>query len=154
MIIGSLGEKYIGYLYKKEIGKAFVNQNCTKINTGNLTNNIFILSFLTSNIGAKIINSIKSNGTVPSINNQTLLNLNIPNFKEEKQQEISKEYFNEVSKKENTLDAYLENEKLRNKDLGIWQLNQEIFTLKEQLEEIVEYIVFNKDIDLNKYLNY
>lgn len=80
--------------------------------------------------------------------------INIPNFKEEKQKEISKEYFNEVLKKENTINTYLANEKLRNKDLGIWQLNQEIFTLKEQLEEIVEYIVFNKDIDLNKYLNY
>lgn len=109
-----------------------------------------ILSYLKRNMFFDNIKDPSNGGFIvkPHIENF----LNIPNFDEEKQKEISKEYFNNVSKKENTLDSYLDNEKLRNKELGIWQLNQEIFLLKEQLETIVESIVFNKNIEITDFI--
>jgi len=77
----------------------------------------------------------------------------IPNFPDSKQQKIAKEYYNKIDCNQNlTLDNYLELEKARNDQLGIFQLNMEIFTLREKLEDIIDKIINDQKIELN--LNY
>jgi hypothetical protein len=75
--------------------------------------------------------------------------VNLPNFPETKQQEIAKLYYNPFDKNNDlTLGNYLENEKARNQDVGIFQLNMEIFTLRERLEDLVDKIVMEEDIEI------
>ena len=94
----------------------------------------------------------KSNGggiKLPHLQNW----ISIPNFPEELQKEIAKEYFNEVEGNENlSLENYLEKEKQRNSELGIWQLNMEVFELKEKLEKIISDIVYAEEIEISDYL--
>ncbi|MDQ7009199.1 MAG: hypothetical protein Q9M94_02815 [Candidatus Gracilibacteria bacterium] len=76
--------------------------------------------------------------------------IKIPNFKDSKQEEIAKEYYNKVEKNIGLdFDNYLEKEKARNKELGIFQLNMEIFSLKEKLESFIDKIVMDENIDIN-----
>lgn len=76
--------------------------------------------------------------------------IKIPNFEDSKQEEISKEYYNKVDKN-NDLDFenYLEKEKTRNKELWIFQLNMELFSLREVLEDLIDKIVMNEKIDIS-----
>lgn len=75
--------------------------------------------------------------------------LQIPNFPESKQQEIAKLYYNPLEKnKDLDLENYLEKEQTRNRDIGIFQLNMEIFAIREQLEDLVHKIVMEEKIEL------
>lgn len=79
--------------------------------------------------------------------------IKIPEFPDELQKEIAVKYYNKVeSKAVMSLDTYLEKEKERNSLLGIWQLNMELFTLKEQVEELVRKIVYSEEINISDYL--
>tara|TARA_B100000674_G_C37948246_1_gene965988 strand:+ start:395 stop:1915 length:1521 start_codon:yes stop_codon:yes gene_type:complete len=81
--------------------------------------------------------------------------IKIPNFPEQKQQEIAKLYYNKVDRNINSnLENYLEKEKLRNQEIGIFQLNMEIFTLREYLEKLVYKIVMEEEIKIEEYLEY
>lgn len=72
-----------------------------------------------------------------------------PNFPESKQQEISKLYYNPLDKnKDLNIENYLEKETTRNREIGIFQLNMEIFSLREQLEDLVHKIVTEEAIEL------
>jgi hypothetical protein len=94
----------------------------------------------------------KSNGggiKLPHLQNW----ISIPNFPNELQEKIAIEYFNEVEKNKNlSLENYLEEEKKRNSKLGIWQLNMEVFALKEKLEKIISDIVYAEEIEISEYL--
>jgi len=94
----------------------------------------------------------KSNGggiKLPHLQNW----ISIPNFPKELQKEIAKKYFNEVEEnKDLSLENYLEKEKQRNSELGIWQLNMEVFELKEKLEKIISDIVYAEEIEISDYL--
>lgn len=115
---------------------------------------IFTAMFLGYLRGAGYYEKIqdKSNGggiKLPHLENW----IKIPEFPEELQKEISIKYHNEVEQNKNlTLDTYLEKEKERNSLLGIWQLNMELFTLKEQVEELVYKIVYDEEINISDYL--
>lgn len=75
--------------------------------------------------------------------------VNLPNFPESKQQEIAKLYYNPLEKnKDLSLENYLEGEKARNQEVGVFQLNMEIFGLREQLEDLVHKIVMEEKIEL------
>jgi len=95
----------------------------------------------------------KSNGggiKLPHLQNW----ISIPEFPKELQQKIANEYHNEVDQNKNlTLATYLAAEKTRNGNLGIWQLNMELFTLRERLEKVISDIVSGDKIDPIKYLN-
>ena len=78
--------------------------------------------------------------------------IKIPNFPDSKQQEIAKEYYNKIDKNQNlTLENYLQKETARNQQIGIFQLNMEIFELREKLEDIIDKIINDSliKIDLN-----
>ena len=71
-------------------------------------------------------------------------------FPEEKQKELATEYYNNQPKNENLkFDNYLELEKERNKKLWIFQLNMELFSLKEKLEDIIDKIIMEEPIEIN-----
>lgn len=75
--------------------------------------------------------------------------VNLPNFPKSKQQEIATLYYNPLEKnKDLSLENYLEREQTRNRETGIFQLNMEIFSLREQLEDLVHKIVMEEKIEL------
>lgn len=94
----------------------------------------------------------KSNGggiKLPHLENW----IKIPNFPESLKRIIADLYHNPIEKNQGlSLETYLDNEKKRNNHLGIWQLNMELFTLKEQLEKLVHDIVYGEDILIEDYL--
>lgn len=70
-------------------------------------------------------------------------------FPEQKQQEISIQYYNKIDKNiDLNLKNYLQKEFERNSELWIFQLNMELFELKEKLENIVDKIVMDEKIDI------
>ena len=86
----------------------------------------------------------------PSLTDYHLKLVKIPSFPELKQQEIANEYYNIVEPNQNlTLENYLELEKQRNLKLGIFQLNMEIFDLRDKLEDLVDRIVNEQPIGIN-----
>ncbi len=116
--------------------------------------NIFVLCYFKflRNIGFWNYYGIGGSGAA-SLTDYYFKKINIPNFPPEKQQEIANEYYNPLDKNTNlNLDDYLEKEKLRNSQLGIFQLNMEIFSLREQLEELVHKIVMEDAIEVKDYL--
>ena len=63
--------------------------------------------------------------------------------------EIFKEYYNESSiKKQGTL-KFEEYDEKRNKELGIYQINMEIFRIEKKLDQIVRKIVNNEAIEID-----
>lgn len=78
--------------------------------------------------------------------------LNIPNIPTADQIQIAALYSNKVGKTANTLADYLVNEKKRNAELGIWQLNMECFELRAKIEKLVQKIVFNRRVFIPFYL--
>ncbi|MBB1557703.1 MAG: hypothetical protein HG439_004440, partial [candidate division SR1 bacterium] len=81
---------------------------------------------------------------------EQFVNISIPNFPEEKQQEIARQYYNKIEKNTDlTFENYLEKEKERNSKLGIFQLNMELFELRETLENLIDKIIMNKEINVD-----
>ena len=87
------------------------------------------------------------------IKSDQFLKIPLPNFTDSKQQEIAKEYYNKIDKNQNlTLENFLQKETARNQQIGIFQLNMEIFTLREKLEDVIDKIINDLPIEIN--LNY
>ncbi|MGA1932383.1 restriction endonuclease subunit S [Arcobacter sp. YIC-464] len=79
--------------------------------------------------------------------------IKIPEFPDTLQCIISKKYHNKIDRnKDLTLENYLGKEKERNAKLGIWQLNMELFDLKDQIENLVHDIVYDIEIKIEDYL--
>ena len=88
-----------------------------------------------------------------SLTDYFLKQVNFPIFPDEKQKEIANEYYNKQPKNESlTFENYLEIEKERNKKLWIFQLNMDLFALKEKLEDIIDKIIMEEPIEID--LNY
>lgn len=139
-------------LYKeKDLWKIYINQNCYAIKSfWNDIINSYILCFLSSNISKKIINNLTSSGSVPAIYPDSIIKIKIPNFPEEKQQEIAMQYYNKIDKNSDlNLDNYLQKEFERNSQLWIFQLNMELFELKEKLEDIIDKIIMDEKTEID-----
>lgn len=110
----------------------------------------FLSSFLTSKIIRFQLEKIKQKTNGGSLTEKNLNNLSIPNFSEHKQKEISKFYYNKFEKNNDlNFKNYLEKEKARNNKVGIFQLNMEIFSLKEILENLVDKIIKEQKIKIS-----
>ena len=116
----------------------------------NFVENIFILTLFNSKIFQKIINNISTGSTFKELRIEQFVNISIPNFPEEKQQEIARQYYNKVEKNTDlTFENYLEKEKERNSKLWIFQLNMELFELRETLENLIDKIIMNEEINVD-----
>jgi len=114
---------------------------------------VFLSLFLSylKNIG--YLEKIKDKSNGGGLKKRHLDNyIKYPNFSDEKQKEISIEYYNKVDKNINLIN-YLEKNQKRNKELGIYQLNMEIFDLKEKLEDLIHKIVMDEFINISNYLS-
>ncbi|AFI05566.1 restriction endonuclease subunit S [Helicobacter cetorum] len=100
-----------------------------------------------------ILDSIACIGSgAPSFTQYQFSKLKIPNFPKIKQQEIAKEYYNPMKKNMHTsLGDYLAKEQMRNAQIGIFELNNELFTLKEHLGDILHRIIADEEIILENY---
>ena len=116
----------------------------------NFVENIFILTLFNSKIFQKIINNISTGSTFKELRIEQFVNISIPNFPEEKQQEIARQYYNKIEKNTDlTFENYLEKEKERNSKLWIFQLNMELFELRETLENLIDKIIMNEEINVD-----
>ena len=129
---------------------AFVNEDIKVLRLKTkLYQKIFVGLFLNSKYGQTKLISSGSKGTKQGLTNENILSTLIPSFPELKQQEIAREYYNQIEKNSNLkLENYVELEKIRNSQLGIFQLNMEIFELREKLEELVDKIVNEEVIEI------
>lgn len=146
------GVRYVGNgVFCDGKSKVYSNQNTLIVKQfSDLKSQIFLLCFLTSGIGQLLQMRRRITGIVPILYLSDLAKIPIPSFSQPKQEEITVEYYNEV-KNDDTVFAftnYLENNKKRNAQLGIFQLNMELFDLREELEKLVFDIVMRNKINL------
>ena len=88
-------------------------------------------------------------GIVPILYTENLCKIPIPKFDNVKKKEIVELYYNHVEAREKyTLENYLEDEKKRNRLLGVHQLNDEIFALREKVQNIIDKIIKEEPIDI------
>lgn len=114
---------------------------------------IFSLCFFNSNIFQRYVNIMSTGSVFKEIKiNEITSKFKIPNFPPKKQEEITKEYYNIIEKNINlNLENYLELEKERNSKLGIFQLNMEIFELKDKLEELIDKVINEEEMEVELY---
>ena len=119
--------------------------------TSNLSEKVFLCQFLRYLRKNKHLYKIAifGNGSF-SFTKYHLSDLSFPKFPESKQKEISKIYYHKVDKnKDLTFENYLNKEKSRNKQIGIFQLNTDIFNLKDILENLIHKIVTEEKIEIS-----
>jgi restriction endonuclease S subunit len=151
ILFGSRGTVGDVFFYdEQQLGKCYINQSTSGIRIdGEIFNKVFVLCYFSSSIFKKIISKYIYDGTVPAITPDILTQFYIPLFPKPLQQQIAKLYYNKIDKNSNlTLQNYLEKEKARNKETGIFQLNMEIFALREKLENLVHKIVMEEKIEV------
>lgn len=124
------------------------------ISKDNFNKRIFTLCWFNSRIFQQYVSYLSTGATFKEIRIEDITKKSyIPLFPENKQKEIAKEYYSKIEKNLNlTLNNYLEIEKQRNRKLGIFQLNMEIFKLREKLDAIINKMIRDKEISVN--LNY
>ena len=153
---GKKGE-YVGIscFYDYEYyGKGQHNQGIYRIEDFTKIKKLFIIAFMNSNIMREICGLASIGSKMKEMKSYDFAKLNFPNFSEENQKKISEYYYKKVSKlKDITLDNYLEENQKRNQKLGVFQLNVEIFELKEKLNDLVDRIIMNETINISNYLS-
>lgn len=146
------GIRYLGYGYYVDGEEViFSNQNTLIISNDNKDKDeqIFLLTFLTSSLGKKMQMAWRIEGMVPILYREGLSNIPIPNFNEKLRKEIVTLYYNEKNYDLKDIDAnkYVTLSKERNKEIGIFQLNNEIIELKNIIESLVEKVILGKEIE-------
>jgi len=154
---GKKGE-YVGISCFYDIayyGEGHHNQGIYRIEKYTKEKKLFIVAFMNCYISRKLCGNISYGSKMKEMKSIDFSNFIIPNFSQEKQNEISKLYYN-VAKKEHvdSIVNYAENELKRNQDLGIFQLNVELIKLKKIAKNLVNKICFNQYININDYINY
>lgn len=117
--------------------------------------NVFVLCWLKYLKTIKFWNFYGVGGSgAASLTDYYFQKINIPIFPQLLQQQIARLYYNKVDKNTNlTLENYLEREKTRNNEAGIFQLNMEIFSLREKLENIVHKIVMDEEVGVESVVH-
>lgn len=143
------------------IGKSFVfcerqGKMCSNFNSFflykknfQLEENIFISLMLSWFKYKGFYKNIVGRSNGGSLTESHFEKLLIPNFDDSLIFNLSKLYYNNSNKNSLTVNNYLESEFIRNEEIGIYQLNMEIFKLKEILNDLVYKIVMNEKIDID-----
>ena len=124
------------------------NQGLYRIENITREEMLFITAFMNSRIMRKICGNISIGSKMKEMKSYDFAILKYPKFKKNLKKKIANLYYNKISEQQNTLDSYLENEKRRNKEMGIFQLNSEIVALKIKLELIIDKIINEKKIEI------
>ena len=145
-------------IYIQDLGKTITNIHpwilISKDEETPVFENIFTAMFLGYLKTVGYYEKIKDKSNGGGIKLSHLENwIKIPDFPKELKKEIAFNYYNDVEKnKELSIENYLEKEKKRNNIIGIWQLNIELLNLKEQLEQLVNDIVYDREIQISNYI--
>lgn len=145
------GIRYLGNcIFIDTDEKIYANQNTLIVRqSSDIVEQLFILCYFSSLLGKNLKMKRRVMGTVPILYADEFIKIPIPKFDYNIKQKIAEIYYNnEIKENDYTLDNYLEKEKLRNRKLGIHQLNTEIDEIKIQLEDIMKKIVNNSKIDI------
>lgn len=146
------GIRYVGNCFFVESDKEpiYCNQNTLVINySDKIEEQLYILCYFSSQIGKKLQLMQRVFGIVPILYSKDFAKIPIPKLPSEIQKEISKEYYHQTdTNKALSLAEYLDKEKVRNSNLGIFQLNTEILELKEKLATIIDKIINEKKIEI------
>lgn len=129
---------------------AFVNEDLKvlRIDT-ELLNKVFIGVFLNNNHGQTQLLSKGSKGTKQGLTNPNITDCIVPNFPDELKVRIAREYHNPLKPDQNlNLENYLTSEVSRNTQLGIFELNMEVLTLRNKLGIIIDKIIKEEKIDI------
>ncbi len=115
----------------------------------NLILNLFILCLFNSTFLQNLIQKYANWATFSELRIDQFTKIFIPDFPPEKKSEIAREYYHPQNKNENmTPENYIKSERIRNSQVGIFQLNMELFELRERLEEVVDAIVQERKIEI------
>lgn len=118
----------------------------------NLNENIFIGCFLGYLREVGILDKISVGSQGGSLAKIYFDNLLFPNFPENKQNEITKLYYNsnpiERNASDLNLDNFISEHRNWNKELGIYQLGNQINELKIKLNKVLEEIIEDKEIKI------
>jgi hypothetical protein len=146
------GIRYVGncFFIEDDVPPIFCNQNTLVINySAKIEEQIFLLCYFSSAIGKKLQLMQRIFGLVPILYTADFVKIPVPNFPKEKQIEIFKHYYNIVPEKNTlTVETYLNSEKTRNEQMGIFQLNMEVLSLKEKLAIVIDKIIQGQPIDI------
>ena len=148
---GKKGE-YVGITCFYDIsyyGEGQHNQGLYRIEHLSKEEMIFTTAFMNSRIMRKICGNISIGSKMKEMKSYDFATLKFPKFDKTLKQKIGKLYYNNIDKTNFDFDNYLENEKVRNKELGIFQLNTEIIEIKKELEIILNKIITEEPIVLN-----
>lgn len=133
---------------------AFVNEDIKVLRLNeNIVDKVFVGMFLNSYYGQIQMFNLASRGTKQGLTNDNILNVVLPVIEKKVKKQIYREYYNESNIKWNTNLDYGEYDKLRNKKLGIYQLNMEIFQIKKKINQIVQNIIEKKAVEVDYSLS-
>lgn len=128
----------------------FVNEDIKVLRLGeNVVDKVFVGMFLNSYYGQTQMLNLASRGTKQGLTNDNILDVVFPLVGRRVKNQIYKEYYNEVNSKWDGSLSFEEYEKIRNKELGIYQINMEIFQIKKRLEQLVRQIINNNEIEID-----
>lgn len=141
------GIRYLGYGYMVEKDqKVYSNQNTLVVNySSSKDEQIFLLAFFTSTIGKILQYAWRVDGLVPIIYKDDFVKIPVPKFEDSLKKNIVQLYYNVVEPFDYKSEDYLKNEKARNKKLGIYQLNQEIISLRRKINQIIHLIITDNE---------
>ncbi|MFY7937985.1 MAG: hypothetical protein ACOVOQ_11455 [Flavobacterium sp.] len=148
---GKKGE-YVGITCFYDVsyfGEGQHNQGLYRIEHLSKDEMIFTTAFMNSRIMRKLCGNISIGSKMKEMKSYDFATLKFPKFDKSLKQKIGSLYYNSIDKKNFDFENYLENEKLRNQKLGIFQLNTEIIEIKKELEIILNKIITEEPITLN-----
>lgn len=130
---GKKGE-YVGITFFYDFsyyGEGQHNQGLYRVDYLSKDEMIFTTAFMNSRIMRKICGYISIGSKMKEMKSYDFATLKFPKFDKSLKQKIGKLYYNNIDKTNFDFDNYLENEKVRNQQLGIFHLNTEIIEIKK-----------------------
>lgn len=133
-----------------EYGKGQHNQGLYQVKDYDKQTSLFLVALLNSKVFRKICGNVTIGSKMKEMKSYDFSKLLFPNFLNDIKKEISEIYYNKINKNKNiNFKNYLDNEFKRNKELGIFQLNLEIFKLRQILEDLIHKIVMDEKIEIS-----
>ena len=109
---------------------------------------LFLTAFMNSAIMRKICGCTSIGSKMKEMKAIDFANLKFPNFDISLKKEIGELYYKKVEKEKLTIESYLKKEYIRNRQLGVFQLHQEILKEKSHLYEIIDKIIKEEPIEI------
>lgn len=129
---------------------AFVNEDIKILRLDeDMIDKVFVGMFLNSYYGQTQMLNLASRGTKQGLTNDNILDVVYPLFEKRIKNKIFKEYYNEYNIKRNKTLKFEEYDAMRNKNLGIYQINMEIFQIKKKLNQIIQKIINNEELEID-----